>query len=92
MGMMAFRILKILVEWQLSVATPTAIIIVAGTVEASAIKTAGNKFGGIHEVLLWGALLMSKVCLMSSYRTLTAPDLSRDVLSFLASVIALTIL
>jgi hypothetical protein len=57
----------------LGVATPTAIVIVVGAVEAGAIKTAGNAFVGIHEVLLWGALRMSKVCLMSSYRTLTAP-------------------
>ena len=57
----------------LSVATTTAIIIVAGTVEAGAIKTAGNEFVGVHEVLPWGVLLISKVCLMSSYRTLTAP-------------------
>lgn len=57
-----------------------------GAVEAGAIKTASNVFVGVHEVLPWGALLMSKVCLMSSYRTLTAPYCHPVVVSRFSSV------
>ena len=55
-----------------SPAITMAITIVARAVKTGTIKTASNKFVSIHEVLPWGALFISKVWLMSSYRTLTA--------------------